>query len=122
MAEAFLKSYDWTLNVFSAGTQPAEVVHPSAVLVMKEVQIDISKNKPKSVDKFLNDEFDWVITVCGGAKESCPTFSGIVKNRLHMDFDDPASIVGSDEFIHTEFRRVRNEIARAFRIFLDSTN
>jgi len=88
--------------------------------VMKEEGIDLSESRPKSVNEFLDDEFDYVITVCGGAKESCPTFTGKVKNRLHIGFDDPAEAEGTEEFILSEFVRIRDEIKRDFRKFYDS--
>ena len=114
MAEGFLKNFDKKLNVVSAGTKPSDKVHPFAVKVMKESGIDISNNKPKSVNEFLNQEFDYVITVCDGAKETCPVFSGEVKNRLHIGFEDPAEVKGSKEFILSEFRRIRDEIENDF--------
>jgi len=117
MAEGFLKSFDPDLDVVSAGTEPSEAVHPKAIQVMQEIGIDISKGKPKSVTDFLLDSFDYVITVCGGAKESCPMFSGPVKHRLHIGFDDPAEATGSEAFILSEFRRIRDEIQRDFKKF-----
>jgi len=117
MAEGFLKSFNPEMFVVSAGTEPSSLVHPKAIEVMKEVGIDISKGKPKSVTEFLNESFDYVITVCGGAKETCPMFSGEVKHRLHIGFDDPAEVKGSDEFIISEFRRIRDEIKRDFSKF-----
>jgi len=92
MAEAFLKSFDKNFEVFSAGTNPSANVHEKAVAVMQEIGIDISKNTPSSVKEFINDNFDYVITVCGDAKETCPVFSGKVKNNIHIGFDDPAAI------------------------------
>jgi len=117
MAEGFLKSFDKDLEVYSAGTFPAGMVHPRAVAVMREMGIDISGGYPKSVDRFLNDEFDYVITVCDHAKETCPVFVGKVKNRLHIGFDDPAEVMGSEEQIMLEFRRVRDEIRERFHQF-----
>ena len=110
MAHGFLQSFDQSLDVHSAGTCPAQVVNPKAVEVMGELGIDISSHTPKGVDLYLDEEWDYVITVCGGAKESCPGFTGKVKERLHIGFDDPSDAVGSDDFIISEFRRVRNEI------------
>ena len=95
MAEGFLKSYDPELRVFSAGTNPSGQVHPKAIKVMEESGIDISKYQPENVDKYLDEDFDYVITVCGGAKESCPAFMGKVKKRLHIGFDDPAEASGN---------------------------
>ena len=120
MAEGFLKSFDKNMEVYSAGTEPSDKVHPKAVQVMKEVGIDLSENYPKSVDEFLHDTFDYVITVCGGAKESCPTFSGKVKNRIHIGFDDPADATGTEEEILSEFVRIRDEIQHDFKLFFDN--
>ncbi len=117
MAEGFLKSFDANLEVHSAGTEPSTEVHPKAVEVMKELDIDLTDNYPKKVDEFLKDEFDYVISVCGGAKESCPTFLGEVKNSIHIGFDDPADATGTEEEIYSEFRRIRDEIKRGFYKF-----
>ena len=114
MAEGFLKSMDPSLQVFSAGTKPAARVHPLAVKVMKELGIDISGNKTKNVGEFINDSFDYVITVCDDAKETCPVFIGKVEHRLHLGFEDPAEAVGAGEKVLAVFRRVRDEIKRAF--------
>src|SRR5659263_385951 len=107
MAQGFLKSFDSTIEVQAAGTFPATKVNPRAIKVMDEAGIDISKNSPKSIDEFLNDEWDYVITVCDDAKESCPVFLGKVKHRLHIGFEDPSNSTGSEEFIMSEFRRIR---------------
>lgn len=114
MAHGFMQSFDKSLTVFSAGTQAAGKLNAQAVAVMKEVGIDISHHTSDPVEKYLNEEWDYVITVCGGANESCPTFTGKVKNRLHIGFDDPSHAVGSEEFIWSEFRRVRDEIKLKF--------
>ena len=117
MAEGFLKSFDKNLVVHSAGTEPSDQVHPKAIQVMKELNIDLSNGYPKSVDKFLDQNFEYVITVCGGAQETCPTFIGNVKNNIHIGFDDPADATGSEEEIFSEFRRIRDEIKRDFSQF-----
>jgi arsenate reductase len=117
MAEGFLKSFDLRLEVYSAGTHPAPHANPNAIAVMKEAGIDISRNEPKSVDLFLSESFDFVITVCGGAKETCPAFIGKVKNRLHIGFDDPADAVGATEEVMPIYRRVRDEIKEGFQAF-----
>ncbi len=117
MAEGFLKSFDRNLEVYSAGTFPAGKVHPRAIAVMKEVGIDISQARSKGVDQFLDKEFDYVITVCDHAKETCPVFTGKVKHRLHIGFDDPVEAVGSEEYVMAEFRRVRDEIRDRFYHF-----
>jgi arsenate reductase len=72
---------------------------------MGEVGIDISQHKSKLVDIYLKDEWDYVITVCDNAKETCPVFFGKVKHRLHMGFEDPSHATGTDEYILSEFRR-----------------
>ena len=117
MAEEFLKSFDQKLDVVSAGTRPSGEVHPKTIQVMQEIGFDLTKNTPKSVNVFLKEHFDYVITVCGGAEESCPMFTGKVKNRLHIGFDDPAEAVGSEIEILNEFRRVRDEILRDFKLY-----
>ena len=114
MAEGFLKSFDPGLEVFSAGTYPAPRVNPNAVKVMKELGIDISHHIPEKVNKYIDEEWDYVITVCGGARDACPYFSGKVKNRLHIGFDDPADAMGDEEEVLAEYRRVRDEIRTEF--------
>ncbi len=117
MAQGFLQSFNKNILVCSAGTEPSTKVHPKAIQVMQELGIDISKNNPKSVNEFLNESFDYVITVCDGAKESCPAFTGKVKHRIHIGFDDPSFAEGTEEYIMSEFRRIRNEIKDAFISF-----
>ncbi len=114
MAEAFVKSFDSSLEVFSAGTNIASRVHSKAIQVMNEVGIDLSKNYPKSVEQFLSHSFDYVITVCNNARETCPVFVGSVRHRLHIGFDDPAEATGTEEEILAVFRRVRDEIKNGF--------
>jgi len=114
IAEGVLKSLDPRLEVHSAGTHPAGIVHPKAVAVMKEIGVDISANRPKSVKEFLGHPFDYVITVCDDANETCPVFTGTVRHRLHIGFDDPSWARGSDEEVMAEFRRVRDEIIAGF--------
>jgi len=114
MAQGFLKSFDNKIEVHSAGTFPSSVVNPKAIKVMAEIGIDISMNSPKSVDLYLDDKWDYVITVCDDANETCPVFIGKVKHRLHMGFEDPSKVTGTEEFIMSEFRRVRDEIKEAF--------
>lgn len=114
MAEGFLKSFDATLEVYSAGTKAASRVHPKAIQAMNEIGIDLSANHPKTVDQFIAQPFDYMVTVCGNAKETCPVFTGSVKHRLHIGFDDPADATGTEEEILSVFRRVRDEIKRNF--------
>ncbi len=117
MAEAFLKSFDRELNVQSAGTNPSESVNNYTIKVMQEISIDISKNKPKNVDIFIKDSFDYVITVCDNAKETCPVFFGKVGNTMHIGFEDPAEAKGTDEEILQEHRRIRDLIRNDFYKF-----
>jgi len=116
-----MRSFDKRLDVVSAGTEPSKEVHPKVIKVMADLGFDLSKNKPESVNDYLETNFDYLITVCGGAKESCPTFSGKVKNRIHIGFDDPAEAEGSDAFILSEFIRIRDEIDKDFKAFYNKT-
>jgi len=120
MAQAFLQSFDKTLKVFSAGTEPADKVNPIAIQVMNEVGIDISHNTPKHVNLYLGEEWDYVITVCGGANKTCPAFIGKVNQRWHLGYDDPAEALGTDEEKLAVFRRVRDEISEGFKAFYES--
>ena len=117
MAHGFLQSLDKSLDVHSAGTNPASQVNSRAIEVMREVGIDISTHTPKNVEIYLNDEWDYVITVCGGANETCPMFVGKVGKHLHIGFDDPAQAVGNSSYIMSEFCRVRDEIKSQFTEF-----
>ena len=117
MAHGFLQSFDKNLEVRSAGTEPAPQLNPMAVNVMAEVGIDISRHTPKSADQYLDDEWDYVITVCDNANETCPFFSGKVRHRMHIGFDDPSHASGTPEFIRGEYIRVRDEIGSAFLAF-----
>ena len=119
MAEGFLQSLDNRITVRSAGTNATGKLNPKAVEVMKEVGIDISHHTSKNVDLFLNEAWDYVITVCGGAKETCPMFTGRVNHRVHIGFEDPSEVVGTPEFIDSEYRRIRDEIKTAFQKFYD---
>lgn len=117
MAEGFVNSFDPDIKVFSAGTNPSPKIHPKAIQVMKEVGIDISKNYPKSVNQFLNESFDYVITVCDNAKETCPVFLGRIGRQLHIGFEDPAEATGTEEEIVSVFRKVRDKIMKDFLKF-----
>lgn len=117
MAHGFLQSFSSDIDVFSAGIRPAEKVNPKAVEVMKEAGIDISDHTPHNVSEYINEPWDYVITVCGGANESCPSFVGNVKHRIHIGFDDPSDAVGSEDYIMSEFHRVRDEIKDRFEEF-----
>lgn len=114
MAHGFLHSFDNSIIVRSAGTEPASQINPIAVKVMKEVGIDISQNTPKRVNQYLNEEWDYVITVCDQSNETCPAFFGKVRHRLHIGFEDPSHKTGTPEYILSEFRRIRDEIKERF--------
>ena len=103
------------LEVESAGTKPGQV-RPEAIAVMKELGIDISGHRSKSVDEFASREFEYVLTVCDRAKESCPIYPGH-GNRLHRNFEDPAAVQGSEEARLAAFPRVRDEIRSYLKNF-----
>lgn len=117
MAEGWLTSFDDRLEVYSAGTKPERKLSPFAMKVMEEVGIDISYHYPKSVQNFVNQDFDYVISVCDNAKNICPTFIGNVKKYLHIRFDDPADASGSEEEILMVYRKVRDLIRDDFYNF-----
>ena len=117
MAHGFLKSFDDRLEVYSGGTEASGKLSSRAVQAMQEIGIDISGHTSDPADKFLGMEWDYVITVCGGANEKCPAFIGHVRHRLHMGFDDPSHVLGTDEYVWSEFIRVRDEIKRTFENF-----
>ena len=120
MAHGFLQSFDPRLEVFSAGTEASGRLNPKAVEVMKEAGVDISHHTSDQVDQYLGEEWDYVITVCGGANENCPVFMGKVKHRLHMGYDDPSHATGTHEFIQSEYYRVRDEIREGFwKLYLE---
>ena len=120
MAHGFLESFDNRLDVESAGTEASGKLNPKAVEVMKETGIDISHHTSDPVDIYINDVWDYVITVCDGANEVCPVFTGNVKDRLHIGFEDPSNATGSKDFIHSEYLRVRDEIREAFyKLYLE---
>lgn len=114
MAHGFMQSFNENITVCSAGTEASGTLNQKAVEVMAEIGIDISSHTSDSVEIYLNETWDYVITVCGGANEACPTFIGNVKNRIHMGFDDPSHVTGTQEFIDSEFKRVRDEIKAGF--------
>ena len=94
---------------FSAGTKPAENVHPLAVLAMAESGVDISNGRPELVDAYLPESWDLVVTVCDSARESCPVFPRPVET-IHISFPDPAEAEGTDDEIMAVFRTVRDSI------------
>ena len=106
------------LTVASAGSKPAGYVHPMAIQVMREIDLDISRHTSKHMNEFLSGKIETVITVCGNADQACPIFPGQV-NRHHWPFDDPAHATGTDEEKLAVFRRVRDEIRRTFTAYAD---
>lgn len=120
MAHGWLQSFDSRITVCSAGTQASGKLNEKAVKAMLDAGVDISSHTSDSVEKYLGEAWDYVITVCGGANETCPAFIGNVKHRLHMGYDDPSHAVGTDEFIWSEFVRVRDEIKSGFyKLYLE---
>ena len=117
MSAGFLKSFDSRLDVYSAGAAPAPRINANAVQVMKEVGIDILTGVPKSVNQFLGQSFDFVITVCDDADKNCPNFRGKVGRRVHIGFIDPAKATGRPEEVLEVFRKVRDEIKTRFTGF-----
>lgn len=121
MAEGLLRHDGGAaFEVESAGVEPSHV-RPQAIEAMKEIGIDISGHRSKSVDEFLGQEFDYVITVCDNANERCPVFPGKTK-RIHWSFDDPAAVEGDDAAKLAVFRRVRNEIRERLRLFVSAVS
>lgn len=106
------------LDVQSAGSKPAGFVHPLAIACLKEIGIDISAHRSKSMTEFMDKKVETVITVCGNADQACPIFPGQV-NRHHWPFDDPAHATGTDEEKLAVFRRVRDEIRRTFTAYAE---
>ena len=114
MAEGILKSVvGESLNVQSAGSNPAGYVHPLAIKALEEIGIDISSNTSKHMNEFLQQDVETVITVCGNADQACPVYPGQV-NRFHWPFFDPAKAEGSEEDIYEKFKTVRDEIRKVF--------
>jgi arsenate reductase len=112
MAEGWAKHLKSdTIEACSAGVRPYKVSQ-RAIAVMREAGVDISGQKSEHVDDYTNVDFDYIITVCDNAEEQCPVFPGKTK-AIHQQFDDPAAVVGTEEQVMAEFRRVRDEI-RAF--------
>ena len=117
MAEGLLRHFaDDRFDVTSAGTHPAGL-NPRAVAIMREIGVDISRHRSKPVDEVLSRDFDYVVTVCHHAKESCPTLPA-ASEVLHWSFDDPAAARGTDDEQRETFRRVRDEIRTAVERFI----
>lgn len=121
MAEGLLRHDGGAaFEVFSAGVEPSHV-RPQAIEAMREIGIDISGQRSKSVDEFAGQEFDYVITVCDNANERCPVFPGKVE-RIHWSFDDPAAAAGDEAGRLVVFRRVRDEIRERLREFIPTAS
>lgn len=117
MAEGLLRHDGGArFEVESAGVSPT-AVRPEAVAAMREVGIDITGQRSKSVEEFAGQDFDYVITVCDNAREQCPVFPGPVR-RVHWSFDDPAAAAGDEAARLSVFRRVRDEIRARLREFV----
>jgi arsenate reductase len=119
MAEGLLR-HDGAgkFDVESAGTKPGRV-RPEAIAVMKELGVNISGHRSKHVDEFEGQQFDYVITVCDNARETCPVFFGKAQ-KLHRDFEDPAAITGSEQERIAVFRRVRDQLREFLRDFIST--
>ncbi len=102
-------------EVFSAGTRPS-IVRPEAIGAMKEIGIDISGHRSKSVDEFTGQNFDYVVTVCDNARDNCPVFPAGTE-RIHWSFEDPAAVEGSESERLAAFRRIRNQIHERVKAF-----
>lgn len=119
MAEGILRAAAGDiLDVQSAGSKPANYVHPLAIKALAEIGIDISQNKSKSMEKFLKEKIETVITVCGKADGVCPVFPGQV-NRFHWPFYDPAHAKGTEAQQLKEFRRIRDKIRAKFEEYAE---
>lgn len=120
MAEGLLRHLaSDRFDVASAGVSPTHV-RPEAIAAMREIGIDISQHRSKSVDEFTDQEFDYVITVCDNANEQCPVFPRNT-HRIHWSFDDPAATEGDEHARIAVFRRVRDEIQQQLRLFTDAS-
>jgi arsenate reductase len=117
MAAGFLRKLRPHWEVSSAGTSPAGQVHPLAVMVMGEESVDLTGALPQPVDAMVQQPFDYIITVCDQARESCPVFTGTVGRRMHIGFPDPARATGTEEEVLAVFRNVRDAIRQRIEIF-----
>lgn len=120
MAEGILRTLAGDLfDVYSAGSKPAGYVHPKAIEVMAEIHIDISNHLSQSMDLFIDQSIDIVITVCDNAQKACPVFTSSTQKH-HWSFLDPAHTKGTDEEITAVFRAVRDQIKKVFMAYVDS--
>ncbi len=119
MAEGLLRARSGgSMDVISAGSRPKDSVHPLAVEALAEMEIDISAAEPKDAEQFIDEDFDYIITLCDNARDECPYFPGDAV-RMHWSLSDPAEAAGTDEDRLSSFRAIRDEIARRIDDFLD---
>ena len=117
IAEGYLKHFaNEKAEIYSAGIE-THGVNPGAIQIMKEDGIDISHQTSNNIDEYKNINFDYVITVCDNAKEQCPVFPSTAK-QIHHNFPDPAKVIGTDDEIMEQFRKVREEIKKFSREFV----
>jgi len=119
MAEGFARHLGWT--AYSAGVSPSPV-NPNAVQVMREAGIDISHQLSNHVDEFLNTDFDYIVTLCDHARQTCPVFRGRTRKRIHQPFPDPIDATGTDDDILKTYRRVRDMIHEWLKAFTLETS
>jgi arsenate reductase len=118
MAEGMLRAWGGDgYEVASAGTERTRV-RPEAIAVMRELGIDIGSHESKTLDPFLGQPFDWLITVCDQAREACPTLPGVA-NQLHWSIDDPSAADGDEAERLAAFRTARDDLAARIRAFLE---
>jgi len=115
MAEGWLRHFgEGKIEAYSAGTRPGLSVQPLAIEVMNEKGVDISSHRPKSVDEFLNEDLDYVVTVCDNAREDCPVIAG-QHTTMHMPFEDPSGFIGTNEERLVQFRKARDQIGTSMK-------
>jgi arsenate reductase len=120
MAEGWLRRYAGdAFDVFSAGTEPREAVHPLALRVMADAGVDLAGQRPKALAPFVGQHFDFVITVCDRARDACPVFPDDPV-QIHWSFEDPAAAEGTEEERYAVFRRIRDAIQHRVRLFVNA--
>lgn len=119
MAAAFLERIDPNLIVRSAGTNPIDYIHPLTIKVLKEIDIDVSQRRPIDVRNYLDEPWDYLITVCDVAKEECPAFMGAVNQRLYYRFVDLLDFSDKEPKLLELFRQVRDNIDMEMKDFYD---
>lgn len=118
MAEAFLRRYGGDrFDVHSAGTEPASRINPLTVVVMRQLDLALVGQSPKHLDRYADQQWDYIITTCDAANEACPAFPDD-PTRIHWGFADPAAVTGTEEERLRAFRRIRDEIKRRVQLFV----